>query len=101
MAFSGACRAQATLVAGGLAGLLVGLANTTIWQFHGPDQTFTSSIIDFTLIQPLLRGAGREIAPQSPGVAASAAASPYRASAFRTFARCSRASKCPGADASA
>ena len=42
--------------------LLVGFANTTVWQFHGPDQTFTSSLIDFTLIQPLLRGAGREIA---------------------------------------
>ncbi|HUG91552.1 MAG TPA: TolC family protein [Planctomycetaceae bacterium] len=42
--------------------LLVGIANTTVWQFHGPDQTFTTSLIDFTLIQPLLRRAGREIA---------------------------------------
>lgn len=40
--------------------LVVGLANTMLWQFAGPTTNSTSSLIDFSLIQPLLRGGGRE-----------------------------------------
>lgn len=42
--------------------LLVGFANSFVWQFAGPDQYSTFSILDFSLVQPLLRGAGRAVA---------------------------------------
>lgn len=41
------------------ANLVVGLANSIIWNFAGPNTQSASSLIDFSLIQPLLRGAGR------------------------------------------
>lgn len=40
--------------------LVVGLANTLLWQFSGTDTNAATSLIDFSLVQPLLRGAGRE-----------------------------------------
>ncbi|MCA9152611.1 MAG: hypothetical protein KDA92_25080, partial [Planctomycetales bacterium] len=42
--------------------LLVGFANSFVWQFAGPDTNATTSILNFSLVQPLLRGAGRDIA---------------------------------------
>ncbi len=39
--------------------LMVGFANSMVWQFSGPDTNFTTSLLDFSLIQPLLRGGGR------------------------------------------
>lgn len=42
--------------------LLVGFANSFVFEFTGSDTNFTSSIINFSLVQPLLRGAGRDIA---------------------------------------
>jgi hypothetical protein len=42
--------------------LLVGFANTFVWQFAGPDTNFTTSLLNFSLVQPLLRGGGRVIA---------------------------------------
>jgi len=42
--------------------LLVGFANSFVFEFAGPDTNFTSSIVNFSLVQPLLRGAGRDIA---------------------------------------
>ena len=39
--------------------LLVGFANTIMWQFAGPDTNFTTSLLNFSLIQPLLRNGGR------------------------------------------
>ena len=39
--------------------LLVGFANSMVWQFSGPDTNVTTSLLDFSLIQPLLRGGGR------------------------------------------
>ncbi|MEX2139907.1 MAG: TolC family protein [Pirellulales bacterium] len=39
--------------------LVVGFANSMVWQFSGPDSNFTTSLLDFSLIQPLLRGGGR------------------------------------------
>ncbi|MEX0678267.1 MAG: hypothetical protein WD063_14395 [Pirellulales bacterium] len=39
--------------------LLVGFANSVVWQFAGPDTNFTTSLLNFSLIQPLLRNGGR------------------------------------------
>lgn len=42
--------------------LVVGFANSFVTEFSGNDTTFSSSIANFSLVQPLLRGAGRDIA---------------------------------------
>ncbi|MBI3837788.1 MAG: TolC family protein [Planctomycetia bacterium] len=42
--------------------LLVGFANTFVWQFAGTNTTTTNSLFNFAFIQPLLRGGGRVIA---------------------------------------
>ncbi len=42
--------------------LLVGFANSLVWQFAGPDTNFTTSLVNLSLVQPLLRGAGRDVA---------------------------------------
>jgi len=42
--------------------LLVGFANSFVFEFTGGDTNFTSSFVNFSLVQPLLRGAGRDIA---------------------------------------
>ena len=39
--------------------LVVGFANSLVWQFSGPDSYSASSVLDFTLVQPLLRLGGR------------------------------------------
>ncbi len=38
----------------------VGLANSILFSFTGPNTQSATSLIDFSVIQPLLRGAGRE-----------------------------------------
>lgn len=42
--------------------LLVGFANSFVFQFNGRDTSFATSLANFSLTQPLLRGAGRDIA---------------------------------------
>ena len=42
--------------------MVVGFANQFVWQFAGPDTNSAFSILNFSLVQPLLRGAGRDIA---------------------------------------
>ncbi len=42
------------------ANFAVGLANTVLFNFSGNNTQSATSLIDFSLIQPLLRGAGRE-----------------------------------------
>ncbi len=42
--------------------LLVGFANSTVWQFAGPDTHTTLSILNFSFVQPLLRAGGRAVA---------------------------------------
>lgn len=42
--------------------LLVGFANSMVWQFAGPDNYATFSLVNFNLVQPLLRGGGRDVA---------------------------------------
>ncbi len=50
-------RAQKLTATGGQ--LAVGLANSLVWQFAGPDDYSSNTILDFSLIQPLLRASGR------------------------------------------
>lgn len=40
--------------------LVVGVANSILWQFAGPDSNATTTLFDFTFIQPLLRLGGRD-----------------------------------------
>lgn len=42
--------------------LLAGFANSFVFEFTGGDANLTASLANFSLIQPLLRGAGRDIA---------------------------------------
>jgi outer membrane protein TolC len=42
--------------------LLVGFANSFVFEFSGGDTNLSQSLVNFTLTQPLLRGAGRDIA---------------------------------------
>ena len=39
--------------------LIVGFANSFVWQFAGTDSNITSSLLNFSLVQPLLRNGGR------------------------------------------
>jgi len=39
--------------------LVVGLANSLMWQFAGPDNYTSNTLLDFNLVQPLLRAGGR------------------------------------------
>lgn len=41
--------------------LVVGFANTFVWQFAGPNTNATTSMLNFSLIQPLLQAGGRVI----------------------------------------
>ncbi|MEE3373073.1 MAG: TolC family protein [Planctomycetota bacterium] len=42
--------------------LVAGFANSFVFEFSGGDTSLTSSLANFTVLQPLLRGAGRQIA---------------------------------------
>src|SRR4051794_18269840 len=39
--------------------LVVGLANSLVWQFAGPDNYTSTTLLDFSLVQPLLRAGSR------------------------------------------
>jgi outer membrane protein TolC len=43
------------------ADLVVGAANSLVWQFAGPDQNSATTLLDFSLVQPLLRAGGRAV----------------------------------------
>ncbi len=47
------------------ANFVVGLANSIMWNFAGPDTQSATTLIDFSLIQPLLRNAGRDVVMES------------------------------------
>lgn len=40
---------------------IVELANNTLWLFSGSNQTNTASVLSYSLVQPLLFGAGRKV----------------------------------------
>ncbi len=42
------------------ADLVVGFANGIVWELSGPNTQSANTVFDFALIQPLLRGAGRD-----------------------------------------
>ena len=44
------------------ADLLVTFANSAVWEFNGDDSNFTTSVLGFAFVQPLLRRGGRVIA---------------------------------------
>ena len=39
--------------------LVVGLANSLVWEFSGPNMHSANTLINFALVQPLLRGGGK------------------------------------------
>jgi outer membrane protein TolC len=41
--------------------LVVGLANSLVWQFSGPDSYQANTLLNFSLVQPLLRAGGRAV----------------------------------------
>ena len=41
--------------------LVVGMANSLVWQFAGPDDYNGQTLLDFSLVQPLLRAGGRAV----------------------------------------
>lgn len=41
--------------------LLAGFANSFVFEFTGPDAGLSASLLNFAFLQPLLRGAGRDI----------------------------------------
>ncbi len=41
--------------------LIAGFANSITWQLAGPDTQTATTVFDITLLQPLLRGAGRDV----------------------------------------
>jgi hypothetical protein len=49
--------------------LMIGFANTTVWNFNGPNSGFTMSLLNFSLLQPLLQGGGRVIALETLTIA--------------------------------
>ncbi len=51
------------------ADLLVGFANSFVWQFAGPDTNVTTSLLNFSLVQPLLRSGGRVFALETLTIA--------------------------------
>ena len=42
------------------ADLIVNFANSIVWNFHGPNTNAATSLVDFSFVQPLLRGGGRD-----------------------------------------
>ncbi|MBN2292101.1 MAG: hypothetical protein JXM70_06730, partial [Pirellulales bacterium] len=41
--------------------LVVGMANSLVWQFAGPDDYRGTTLLDFSMVQPLLRAGGRAV----------------------------------------
>lgn len=50
---------QRRFAAGG--DLVVGVANSIVWELSGPNTQSATTVFDFALVQPLLRSAGRDI----------------------------------------
>lgn len=52
-------RAETLTATGG--SLVVGLANSLVWQFAGSDNYTGNTLLDFSIVQPLLRAGGRTV----------------------------------------
>lgn len=57
--------AQARKLTATGAELLVGFANSLVWQFSGTDSYASASILNFSILQPLLRTGGRAVVLES------------------------------------
>ena len=57
--------AQARKLTATGAELLVGFANSLVWQFSGSDSYASASILNFSILQPLLRTGGRAVVLES------------------------------------
>lgn len=57
--------AQATKLGATGAELLIGFANSLVWQYSGGDSYASASILNFSLVQPLLRAGGRHVVLES------------------------------------
>lgn len=44
---------------------VIGIANSVLWNFSGPNTQTASSLINFSFVQPLLRGGGRDVVMES------------------------------------
>ena len=44
---------------------VVGIANSILWNFAGPDSQSVNSLVNFSIIQPLLQNAGRDVIMES------------------------------------
>ena len=44
---------------------VIGAANSLVWQFAGPDEYAGTTLLDFSLFQPLLRAGGRAVVLES------------------------------------
>ncbi|MEM9352752.1 MAG: hypothetical protein AAGA92_07045 [Planctomycetota bacterium] len=58
---AGANRLRAERLTATGAELVVGMANSLVWQFAGPDDYSSTTLLDFSLVQPLLRAGGRTV----------------------------------------
>lgn len=63
--FPGSNRLRATKLFATGAELVVGLANSLVWEFSGTNRLAATTLLDFSLVQPLLRGAGRAVVLES------------------------------------
>jgi len=52
-------RAERLFATGGE--LIAGLANSLVWQFSGPDSSNVNTLLNYSLVQPLLRAGGRAV----------------------------------------
>lgn len=41
--------------------IIAGIANSIVWQFAGPDDYTGTTLVDFSMVQPLLRAGGRAV----------------------------------------
>ncbi len=41
--------------------IIAGIANSLVWQFAGPDEYTATTLLDFSIMQPLLRAGGRAV----------------------------------------
>ncbi len=61
--YNGTFGVRKLLPAGGQ--VAVEMANSTLWLFQGANQTNSASVLSYSLIQPLLLGAGRKVAMEN------------------------------------
>lgn len=57
--------AQATKLGATGAEMLIGFANSLVWQYSGGDSYASASLLNFSLMQPLLRAGGRAVVLES------------------------------------